>query len=280
MHKLLLVISLLFVFNVSANAQSSIKLMTYNIRYDSPNDGENHWELRKRWMSNQIKFVEPEVFGIQEGLFHQVSFLDDALPDYGYVGVGRDDGKFKGEYSAIFYKTQSLNVITNSTFWLSDTPEKPSKGWDAALERICTYALFERKTTKEKFWVFNTHFDHIGDTARIKSVDLILAQINKLNIECLPVFLMGDLNLEPTSEPIKKLSNEMIDSRYYSTALVFGPQGTFNGFKHDEPVTRRIDYIFTSKKGAEVKKYAVLSDSKDRKYPSDHLPVLIETILK
>ena len=98
--------------------------------------------------------------------------------------------------------------------------------------------------------------------------------------ECLPVFLMGDLNLEPSSEPIKKLSEEMIDARYYSTALVFGPQGTFNGFKHNEPVTRRIDYIFTGKKGAVVKKYAVLSDSKDRKYPSDHLPVVIEAILK
>lgn len=280
MHKFLLALSMSLLVSIAVEAQTAFKLMTYNIRYDSPNDGENHWELRKRWMSNQIKFVEPEVLGIQEGLFHQVSFLDDALSDYSYVGVGRDDGKMNGEYSAIFYKNSSLNVIVSSTFWLSDTPEKPSKGWDAALERICTYALFERKNSKEKFWVFNTHFDHVGDTARIKSVDLILAQINKLNIECLPVFLMGDLNLEPSSEPIKKLSEEMIDARYYSTALVFGPQGTFNGFKHNEPVTRRIDYIFTGKKGAVVKKYAVLSDSKDRKYPSDHLPVVIEAILK
>jgi endonuclease/exonuclease/phosphatase family metal-dependent hydrolase len=280
MNRILLFISTLILMNVSAYAQTSLKLMTYNIRYDNPNDGENHWELRKRWMANQIKFVEPEVLGIQEGLFHQVSFLDDALPEYTYIGVGRNDGKTEGEYSAIFYKSQTLNVITQSTFWLSTTPDVPSKGWDAALERICTYALFERKKTKEKFWVFNTHFDHLGDTARINSVDLIISKINKLNIECLPVFLMGDLNLEPNSEPIKKLSKEMIDTRYFSTALVFGPQGTFNGFKHNESVVRRIDYIFTGKKGAEILKYGVLSDSKDKKYPSDHLPVVIEAILK
>jgi endonuclease/exonuclease/phosphatase family metal-dependent hydrolase len=280
MYKLLAFISFLLLLNLNAQSQSSMKLMTYNIRYDSPNDGENHWELRKRWMANQIKFIEPEVLGIQEGLYHQVSFLDDALADYSYVGVGRDDGQYNGEYSAIFYKTQALNVITQSTFWLSNTPTVPSKGWDAALERICTYALFEKKKTKEKFWVFNTHFDHLGDSARINSVDLIISQINKLNIECLPVFFMGDLNLEPDSDPIKKLSQEMIDTRYFSTALVFGPQGTFNGFKYNESVVRRIDYIFTSKNGAEILKYAVLSDSKDKKYPSDHLPIVIEAILK
>lgn len=253
--------------------------MTYNIRYDNPNDGGNHWELRKRWMANQINFVEPDVMGIQEGLYHQVTFLDDALPTYSYVGVGRDDGKTKGEYSAIFYKTEKLSVITQSTFWLSETPGNPSVGWDAAMERICTYALFQDKKTEQRFWVFNTHFDHVGDTARSKSVDLILSQIESINTEKLPVFLMGDLNLEPEAEPIQKLSAQMNDTRHYSTQVVFGPKGTYNGFKHNENVERRIDYIFAGRRGIVTKKYAVLSDSKDKRYPSDHLPVVVESIL-
>ncbi|KOF03234.1 endonuclease/exonuclease/phosphatase [Roseivirga seohaensis subsp. aquiponti] len=266
--------------SISLIGQTPIKVMTYNIRYDNPNDGENHWELRKRWLANQINFIEPDVLGIQEGLAHQVTFLEDALPTYNHIGVGRDDGKEAGEYTAIFYKSENLELINQNTFWLSETPEKPSVGWDAALERICTYALFQHKVTNQKFWVFNTHFDHVGDTARANSVDLITTEIRKLNMENLPVFLMGDLNLEPDSEPIQKLSSRMNDARHYSTDLVFGPKGTFNGFKHNEPVTRRIDYIFTNPYKVEVRKYAVLSDSKDKKYPSDHLPVVVEAILK
>ena len=261
-------------------SQTPVKVMTYNIRYDNPNDGENHWELRKRWLANQINFVEPDVLGIQEGLSHQVAFLEDALPTYNHIGVGRDDGDMAGEFTAIFFKSEKLELINQSTFWLSETPAKPSVGWDAALERICTYALFRDKFTNQKFWVFNTHFDHIGDTARSNSIDLLIGEIKKLNIERLPVFLMGDLNLEPESDPIKKLSEEMNDARNYSTDLVFGPRGTFNGFKYNEAIQRRIDYIFTSIYGIEVKKYAVLSDSKDKKFPSDHLPVVVEAILR
>ena len=264
----------------STHPQINLKLMTYNIRYDNPNDGENRWDLRKDWLANQVRFVAPDVMGIQEGLAHQVSFLDKNLTDYKYVGIGRDDGKTKGEYSAVFYNFNKLTLVDQNTFWLSETPEKISVGWDASMERICTYALFEDKSTKAQFWVFNAHFDHIGNTARAESIDLILQKIKDLNSQSLPVFLMGDLNLAPDSEPIQKLSTQMKDSFHNSKNPAFGPIGTFNGFKHDRIVTRRIDYIFTGSNGIEVNKYGVLTDSKDLKYPSDHLPVVIEATFK
>lgn len=261
-------------------AQTNVKLITYNIRYDNPNDGENRWDLRKDWLANQVRFVGPDVMGIQEGLAHQVNFLDEKLKNYRYVGIGRDDGKTKGEYSAVFYNFDNLRLIDQNTFWLSETPEKVSVGWDASMERICTYALFEEKSTKAQFWVFNAHFDHIGEIARAKSIDLILQKIKDLNRERLPVFFMGDLNLEPKTTPIKYLSTQMKDSFHSSKNPPFGPIGTFNGFKHDRIVTRRIDYIFAGKSGIKVNKYGVLSDSKGLKYPSDHLPVVIEATIK
>ncbi len=252
------------------------KLMTYNIRYDTERDGENQWSKRKDFLSGQIAFFEPDVFGIQEGLHHQVSFLDGFLKEYSFIGIGRDDGNEKGEYSAIFYKSDKFKVLEQNTFWLSDTPKEISVGWDAAMERICTYALFKDKNSKQKFWVFNTHFDHIGKEARVKSSELIVKKIKELNKKQFSVVLMGDLNLLPTSEPILFLSEKLVDSKNACLSPPFGPEGTFNGFKFNEPIDRRIDYIFVSRNNIEVKKYAVLTDSKDFKYPSDHLPVFVE----
>ena len=257
-----------------------MNVMTYNIRYDTPKDGENRWEARKEFLVSQIKFHGPDVLGIQEGLARQVDYLDEELTDFQYVGVGRDDGKRKGEFSAIFFNNRKLKIVESSTFWLSETPDKISVGWDAALERICTYALFEHLETGQKIWVFNTHFDHIGKEARKKSAALIYERINTLNKDNYPCILMGDLNLEPDSDPIRYLSQNLNDTKTASKEVVFGPEGTYNGFQLDKPVTRRIDYIFTSKSGIEVKKYAVLSDSKDLRYPSDHLPVYVEVEVK
>ncbi len=255
------------------------RIMTYNIRYDNPNDGENQWSNRKDFLSNQIAFNEPDVFGIQEGLHHQVTYLDSILSNYKYVGVGRDDGKTKGEYSAIFYNTKTLKVVEHVTFWLSETPNKISVGWDASMERICTYALFKDVNNQQLFWVFNNHFDHIGKEARLQSTKLIVKKIASLNKKNYPVFVTGDLNLRPESKPIQYLSKVMNDSRAISESKPFGPEGTMNGFKFERPVTSRIDYIFTSKDHIKVKKYGVLSDSKDCRYPSDHLPVLIEAVI-
>ena len=271
----------LMAFSLSIPALSqSIGIMTYNIRYDNPKDGKNRWEARKEFLIAQIKFHAPDIFGIQEGLAHQVDYIDSALTGYEYVGVGRDDGKRKGEFSAIFFNAGKYKVVKSSTFWLSDTPDKISVGWDAALERICTHALFENLETRQKIWVFNTHFDHVGKMARKNSAQLIDKRLNQLNADNHPAILMGDLNLEPDSEPIQYLSKNLNDTKMVSKEVVFGPEGTFNGFRFDQPVTRRIDYIFTSKSGIEVKKYAVLSDSKNLRYPSDHLPVYVEVVVK
>ena len=277
--KNILIILVFISFSGSVIGQT-YKIMTYNIRYDNPNDGENQWSKRKAFLSNQITFYEPDVFGIQEGLHHQVKYLDSVLVNYNYVGIGRDDGKTKGEYSAIFYNAKKLEYIQENTFWLSETPQKISVGWDASMERICTYALFKDLKTNQHFWVFNTHFDHIGNEARIKSTELIVKKIKAFNKRSLPVIVMGDFNLKSGSKPIQYLSKVFNDTKKVSEMNPFGPIGTFNGFKFSEPVIHRIDYIFTSKHNIKVNKYAVLSDSKDCKYPSDHLPVIVEIEIK
>lgn len=259
----------------STKAQS-LSAMTYNIRYATTNDGENQWEKRKDFLTDQISFYAPDVFGIQEGLQHQVGFIDEKLQNYAFVGVGRDDGDKKGEYCAIFYNKEKLDLLGQSTFWLSTSPEKVSVGWDAAMERICSYGFFMEKETGAMFWVFNTHFDHIGELAREKSSELIVQKIREINKDNLPVILMGDFNLNDQSKAIEYLSSSLNDSRNISLNSPFGPFGTFTGFEFHEPVKDRIDYIFCSKENIQVEKYAVLTDSKDSKYPSDHFPVYVE----
>jgi len=249
---------------------------------DNPNDGENAWPNRKENFVNQILFYAPDVLGIQEGLEHQVLYLVTHLKNYKYVGVGRADVKEKGagEYSAIYYNPQNFKELKSGTFWLSETPEKPSRGWDASLNRICTYILLKNKKTDEKFWVFNTHFDHRGVEARKKSTRLILQKIDAINKEKLPVFLMGDFNLKPEEEPIQFLANQLNDSRMISQLPAYGPVGTYNGFDACKNIDKRIDYIFTSKNNITIKKYAVIADVNDVKYPSDHFPVFVQAVLK
>jgi len=271
------IITLLIVLITFSVASQDLKIMTYNIKLDYPKEGKNSWTNRKPFMVKQIKFYEPDVLGVQEAMPNQMKDLDSLLTNYSFVGVGRDDGKDEGEYSAIFYKKNDLEVVESSTFWLSQTPDKVSMGWDAVCNRVCTYALFQDKKTNKKFWVFNTHFDHVGKEARTKSAVLILDKIKGLNIENHPVFLTGDFNMEPDHESIDYITQTLKDSKAISE-IDFGPEGTFNGFHFDQPVTRRIDYIFVSE-NVKVNKYAVLSDNWNMQYPSDHLPVLIEAKL-
>lgn len=252
--------------------------MTYNIRYDNPKDGEDNWHKRKEWLAAQVRFYGPMVLGIQEGLHHQVIYLDEQLPNYKYVGVGRDDGKQEGEYSAIYYNNSKLEVLKSGTFWLSETPEKPSKGWDANIKRICTYALLQHKESKKKFWVFNTHFDHRGKQARKESAKLILEKIASINEGQLPVILMGDFNATINDQPIITIKEKMRDTYDISSTPPFGPEGTANGFDFNKSVIKRIDYIFV--RNSKVTKYAILSDSKNLHYPSDHLPVFAEVVIK
>jgi len=254
----------------------SLKAMTYNIRLDVASDGNNAWPLRKDFFASQIQFYEPDILGVQEAMPHQVVDLEQLLPQYNQVGIGRE-GVGKGESSNIFYKKDKFTIIQTNTFWLSETPKAISMGWDAACHRVCTYALFQEAKTNQLFWVFNTHLDHIGEQARTKGIELILAQINQLNTLNYPVIFMGDFNSESQEERIVALKKVMNDTREVSLEKPFGPVGTFNNFEHDKSVTALIDYIFISKKSnLKVIKYAVLSDSKDLKYPSDHLPVYVE----
>jgi endonuclease/exonuclease/phosphatase family metal-dependent hydrolase len=275
MKKIFLALIMILIFGTTILAQK-LKMMTYNIRFDNPNDRENAWSNRKDYWVSQVAFYEPDIIGIQEALPNQVTDIATLLPKYNYIGIARD-GIGKGESSNIFFKKDRFNVLVENTFWLSETPDKITKGWDAALNRVCTYALLIDSKTNQTFWVFNTHLDHMGELARTNSILLILSKIEALNTKNYPVFIMGDFNSEPTEERIINLKKEMNDSRDITQEKPFGPPGTFNGFKHNDAVTKRIDYIFLSKENPyKVTKYAVLSDSKDLKYPSDHLPVYIE----
>lgn len=250
-----------------------MKIMTYNIKYLNETDGENSWSKRKDHLTNQIRFYEPGILGVQEAVKEQLEHLKKNLEGYEYLGEGRDGG-IQGEFTAIFFDTQLFEKLEEGTFWLSETPEKPSKGWDAAYPRVCTYAKFEEKESGTEFWVFNTHFDHQGNEAREKSSQMIIEKMKEINKQDLPAILMGDLNLEPNSKPVQFLKSHVKDSKDVAK-LVFGPEGTFNAYEFQKPVKRRIDYIFVTSSNIEVEKYAVLSDSKDMRYPSDHLPVVL-----
>jgi len=265
----------LCLFSAFALSAQPISVLTYNIRYDTPADGDDAWPKRRNFLARQLRFHAPDVFGIQEGLKSQVDYLQEQLPAYTYVGVGRDDGREAGEYSALFFRTDRFRALESGTFWLSPKPDTVSKGWDAALPRICTWALLEDTVAGRKLWVFNTHFDHVGQEARSASAKLILTKIEEKNVEGYPVVLLGDFNAGPGSAPVRIITETLRDARDHSEEPIFGPQGTFNGFRFSEPVELRIDYIFVSPDLA-VRKYAVLSDSRECRYPSDHLPVYIQ----
>jgi len=250
-------------------------IISYNIRYDNNWDIENSWEIRRSNIIQILIKYSPSIIGIQEGLLNQVQYIDSSLINYDYVGVGRDDGKEKGEFCAIYFDTTRYVLLKNSTFWLSETPDTISVGWDAALERICTYGLFKDRITKKEFWVFNTHFDHMGIIAREKSSGLILKRIKKINRQSLPVILMGDFNSIPNSPPVKEIVTELSDALQISLQKLHGPGGTFNGFNEDLPIEKRIDYIFT--KNLKVLSYTHVNDRlENNRHISDHLPVMIK----
>jgi len=186
--------------------------------------------------------------------------------------VGRNDGVTKGEYCAIYIDTSLFTITESNTFWLSEKPEEISIGWDAAMERICTYVIIEIRSSNKKLLVLNTHFDHIGHEARIYSSELIVNKIQEINTLNYPVILMGDFNLLPESGAILKIKEKLDDGKEISKRPLYGPPGTFNGFD-SRLVTDRIDYIFTL--GLEIGSYQHIDDRmNDNKHVSDHLPVM------
>lgn len=264
--------------------EKPIAVMTYNIKYDNPSDSLNSWNQRRDEIIRLLRFYEPDFLGVQEALFNQIDDLDKSLPNMSYVGKGRDGGT-SGEFSALFYNYRRFDLAedSDSTLWLSPTPEQPSKGWDAAFPRILTWGKFRDKSTEHQLYVFNTHFDHKGDTARIESAKLILSTIeDQVGNAPAPYLLMGDFNITPDAEPYAILTgpkSNMQDTYTISAIPPIGPQFTFEGFEVlSEARKRRIDYVFVSDK-IEVSKYAIIPDFRNGRYPSDHLPVYTELVI-
>ncbi len=257
-----------------------VSVLTYNLRYDTEADGENRWENRKAFLIAQLHFYRPDIFGTQEGLAHQLQAIRDGMEDYDYFGKGRDKGDDTGEFSAVFYNKRAVNLLEEHTFWLSETPDVPSIGWDAAFKRVCTYGLFESRSDGRKFYVFNTHLDHMGEMAKQESVRLLMKKITAINKAELPFVLMGDFNLEPGHEAIQALSGELQDAHSLAGPMAFGPEGTYNTFLVTEAATRRIDYIFLSPSDYELLRYGILTATIEGRYPSDHFPVYAELKFK
>ncbi len=258
-----------------------MNIISFNIRYNTPNDGINAWPNRIEMATGLLRFHEPDIFGLQEALHGQILDVQKELPEYEWFGVGREDGEEGGEFSPIFYKKSEFILLKNGTFWLSETPDVPSKGWDAALNRIVTWGHFQSKVTGKQFLVFNTHFDHVGKEARKNSAGLIRTKIQEMTQnKNLPVIVTGDFNLTPDTEPIQMLKKFAKDSREVTEEPPYGPAGTFNGFNLTTDLSsNRIDYIFVY--GAiDVLKYAALAEIKDQRFPSDHLPVFVKVQLK
>ena len=275
MEKLLVI---LFMSSSLASFSQELNVMTFNIRLNTATDDLDAWPYRKDKVASQILFHNVHLLGVQEALHDQMVDLSERLPAFKYVGVGRDDGKEKGEYSAIFYDTARLQLLQSKTFWLSETPAIPgSKSWDAAITRIVSWAKFKDKKTRKIFFAFNTHFDHMGKVARRESAKIILNKVKEI-AGTTPALITGDFNSEPADEPIQVITDKknplcLTDTKEISATPHYGPTGTFNGFKSKEKNDQPIDYIFIRGKW-KVLKHATISQSWEGRFASDHFAVL------
>ena len=253
-----------------APQQNEVRVISYNIRYMNDKDGDNSWKFRKQASINMVNEEQPTVFGLQEAVKAQVDFLQENLPDYAYYGVGRNDGKESGEFMAIFYKKEAVELLDHGTFWLAATPDTPTKGWDGQCFRTCTWTIFQCKDTGKQFAFLNTHLDHKGKVAQQEGMKTIVNKIGELVPKDMPVFLSGDFNTRtdnPIYEPLKAI---MADSRELATET--DHRGTYTGWKvRETPVV--VDHIFV--RGVEVDKFQVLCDKNyGAPYISDHYPVM------
>ncbi len=280
---LFLLIFALNTFDAAAStdiARKTVNVMSFNIRYDNPGDKENAWPNRKEMVAATIRFHKIDIAGLQEALAHQVKDLERLLPEYGWFGVGRDDGKEAGEYAPVFYRKDRFKILHRSTFWLSETPEKPGKAWDAALPRIATWGKIEDTSTGRIFFFFNTHFDHVGEEARIKSAELLLRKIYE-TIGEIPVILTGDFNCTEKDPPYKILTSDngqypsLSDVHSLTKSKPYGSTQTFNGFQNTILQDRRIDFIFTVP-SVYVLRCGTISERWDGRFVSDHNAVLAE----
>lgn len=272
---LLFVLAVLVAFPQFATAQKKesegLKVMSYNIRYGSADDGTNSWKYRWPATVEMLNDVKPDVFGVQEALDFQVEFISEMVRDYKGYGVGREDGKHDGEHMAIFWNKKTIKMIKSGTFWLSETPEKPSMGWDAACYRTATWALMKDKKTGKKFYFVNTHLDHVGREAQKNGLKLIVDRIASINPEGYPMVLTGDFNVRPSNDCLVDLDKIMTSTR--KIAKKTDNKGTFNDWRTDRE-GGVIDYIYMSGFSSVpvyetiVKKYA------DKPFISDHYPIM------
>ncbi len=287
--KLVLILCMLGMgYSVSIVAQeNAFRVMTFNIRYGDAGDGENSWDNRKAIVRDVIHYHKPGIIGMQEALHHQIEYTDSVLSDHKWFGAGRSDGKLKGEFSPVFYDTSRFELIKENTFWLSETPQKAgSKGWDAAFPRIVTWGYFYDRISQKSFYLFNTHFDHQGTIARLKSAKLLIKKISELteNKSWIPVIVTGDFNSLKKSGPYQHLTHwdnpvKLTDTQFSEGVLSLGPAYTFNGFDHERREGMIIDYIFVNE-ALNVYQHHIINDEKAGRYPSDHFPVITEISFK
>ena len=246
-----------------------IKYISYNIRNSRANDGDNAWDIRKPATKEMIDKEQPDVFGLQEAYIEQLQYIDNNFPNYSRVGVGRDDGKEEGEFMAVYYRSDKFKLLKNGDFWLSETPDECSMGWDAACRRIVTWAKLKDKETGKVFYAFNTHLDHVGEVAREQSILLIVKKIDEIvKKDKAPVFLSGDFNSNVNSAIFDPLKSIMKDSRAILPESEWIP--TYNNFGNGGDAM--IDYIFY--KNAEVLDFKTLNGDYGKPYISDHYPVM------
>ncbi len=272
--KALLILFLIFGLFPNLQAQE-IQVMTFNIRMDTKSDGINQWSNRSKHCAELIQYHQADFIGMQEAFIHQIKDLAKDLPAYAWFGKGRDDGKESGEFSPLFYNTKKFRLIREKTFWLSDSCDKVGFGWDAACRRVVTWGEFQAKSSGKKFYVFNTHFDHLGKIARRESAKLVLQKIAEIAGKS-PVIMTGDFNATPDDEPIQILvnpanPNRLIDAEKISEKGHYGPFSTFNAFQKEQE-GKHIDYIFV-KNGPKCILHSTHTETWENRFPSDHFPV-------
>lgn len=253
-----------FILTASLCIQAqNLFVATYNLRYDNEDDRQegNGWTKRCQVICDFLNFEQPDIFGTQEGLKHQLEDLKRGLDQYDYIGIGREDGKEQGEHSAIFYKKDKLKCLDKGNFWLNETPEKPVLGWDAACVRICTWGKFHDWKTNLTFYFFNLHMDHVGVIARREAAKLVIKKIKEIAGNNAPVILTGDFNVDQHDEIYKIFSESgILKDSYMAAKHRFAENGTFQDFDSSMKSESRIDHIFVSNK-FEVNNYAIHTDA-------------------
>ena len=269
---------LLFSFNQTMHSKGDtdlIRVVTFNIRV-AVDEGINSWDNRKELVASIIETYRADIVGLQEALKTQLEDLNKLLPDFAWVGVGRDDGAEEGEYAAIFYNKKRFEVLEDSTFWLSETPDKPSIGWDAALKRVVTWAKLRDKITGKIFYHFNTHFDYKGVMARLESANLLNDRVAEVAGKT-PAIVTGDFNFKSDFGGYEILTggrkNYLFDTQKIAKVDSSGSNITYNRFGQFLEEGNKIDYIFI-KNNIEVDKHKIIMDTFDGRYSSDHMPVL------